>query len=415
MRLRRRGLRVLAAATGLALAAALAPGAGAAPPPGRPAGPPVTVPPVQVPPAHTPPGKAATPRAAFDVATYNIYLGADLNPLFGASDFVDLVGRAGQVYAAMEATDFPERAEAIADLLVEASPDVVGLQEVALWATAPGTIETPTAPFTVTYDFLDTLLKELAERGLPYEEVATNRNFTGTLPISLGGAPPLFPTSTWASFTDRDVIIVRSGLPERRLAVDESSVREENFDATLVIPTGVPQAPFFPVPRGWSSVDVTVKGSTFTFFNTHLEAFNDPTEEFGFYRNLQAQELAVEVAASAHPPIVVGDINSRPPCDGFNTEAYEILIDVGLVEVWPAVYPRQPCAQASFTSGQDADLLNAESTLTHRIDTIMFDPKAFTALQADVIGEEQQDRTTPTGLWPSDHAGSTAKLRSLGR
>jgi hypothetical protein len=405
MRPRRRGLRALAAVTGLALAAALAPGAGAAPPPGRPGGPPVTVPPVQA-----PPGKAPAPRAAFDVATYNIYLGADLNPLFGASDFVDLVGRAGQVYAAMEATDFPERAEAIADLMVEESPDVVGLQEVALWATAPGTIQTPTAPFTVTYDFLDTLLDELAERGLPYEEVATNRNFNGTLPISLGGAPPLFPTSTWASFTDRDVIIVRSGLPERRLAVDESSVREENFDATLVIPTGVPEAPIFPVPRGWSSVDVTVKGSTFTFFNTHLEAFGGDA-----IRNLQAEELADEVGASAHPPIVVGDINSRPPCDGRNTVAYNTLIDAGLVEVWPEVNPRGPCAEASYTSGQAADLLNAESELDHRIDTIMFDPTAFTALQADVIGEEQQDRTTPTGLWPSDHAGSTGKLRSLGR
>ena len=407
MRLRRRGLRALAAVTGLALAAALAPGAGAAPPPGRPAGPPVTVPPVQA-----PPGKAATPRAAFDVATYNIYLGADLNPLFGAADFVDLVGRAGQVYAAMEATDFPERAEAIADLLVEESPDVVGLQEVAIWATAPGTIASPTAPFTVTYDFLDTLLDELAERGLPYEEVATNRNFTGTLPISLGGAPPLFPTSTWASFTDRDVIIVRSGLPERRLAVDESSVREENFDATLVIPTGVQEAPLFPVPRGWSSVDVTVKGSTFTFFNTHLEAFGGDA-----IRNLQAQELAVEVEDSDHPAIVVGDINSRPPCDPSNNVAYNTLIGAGLVEVWPEVYPDPPvgCDPASYTSGQAADLLNAESELDHRIDTIMFVPEAFTALQADVIGEEQEDRTTPTDLWPSDHAGSTGKLRSLGR
>ena len=92
MRPRRRGLRALAAVTGLALAAALAPGAGAAPPPGRPAGPPVSVPPVQA-----PPGKAPAPRAAFDVATYNIYLGADLTPLFGAMSFPDLVARAGQI------------------------------------------------------------------------------------------------------------------------------------------------------------------------------------------------------------------------------------------------------------------------------------------------------------------------------
>jgi Endonuclease/Exonuclease/phosphatase family len=398
MRPRRRGLRALAAVTGLALAAALAPGAGAAPPPGRPAGPPVTVPPVQ----------ASGPKAAFDVASYNVYLGADLNPLFEATTPAELLVKAGQVYAAMEATDFPERAEAIADLLVEERPDVVGLQEVALWATAPGTSETPTAPFTVTYDFLDTLLGELAERGVPYEEVATNENFTGTLPIGVDLTTGAF---TWASFTDRDVIVVRSGLPERRLSVDESSVREENFDDVLRIPSAVLDEDFL-VPRGWSSVDVTVKGSTFTFFNTHLEAFGGDA-----IRNLQAEELADEVGASAHPPIVVGDINSRPPCDPSNNVAYNTLIGAGLVEVWPEVYPDPPvgCDPASYTSGQAADLLNAESELDHRIDTIMFDPTAFTALQADVIGEEQQDRTTPTGLWPSDHAGSTGKLRSLGR
>ena len=397
MRPRRPGLRALAAATAVALAAALAPGAAAAPPPGKPGGPPAQVPPA---------------RAMADVATYNLYLGADLNPLFGATSFPDLVGRAGQVYAAMEATNFPERAEAIADLLAKERPDVVGLQEVALWSTAPGTVQTPTAPFTVTYDFLDLLLDELAERGVPYEEVATNENFTGTLPISLGGAPPLFPSSTWAQFTDRDVIVVRSGLPERHLSVDESSVREENFDATLVIPSGVPGVPPFAVPRGWSSVDVTMKGFTYTFFNTHLEAFNDPTRPFGYYRNLQAEELAAEIEASPYPPVVVGDINSRPPCDGFNTTAYETLIDAGLVEVWPEVYPTAPCAPASFTSGQADDLLNAESLLSHRIDTIMFDPDAFDAIRTSVIGEEQRDRSTPTGFWPSDHAGSVATLRS---
>jgi endonuclease/exonuclease/phosphatase family metal-dependent hydrolase len=391
MRPRHRGLRAATAALAAVLAAALGPGALAAPPESRPAGPPVHVPPA---------------RAMADVASYNLYLGADLSPLFGAADFSDLVGRAGQVYAAMEATNFPERAEAIADLIAKERPDVVGLQEVAVWETAPGTIQSPTAPFTVTYHFLDLLLDELAERGVPYEEVATNTNFTGTLPIALGGAPPLHEASTWARFTDRDVIVVRSGLPERHLSVDETSVREETFEATLTIPSGVLGVPPFEVPRGWSSVDVTMKGFTYTFFNTHFEAFD------GVVRNEQAVELADEVKAAPYPPVVVGDINSRPPCDGFNTEAYETLIDVGLVEAWPEVYPKAQCAPASFTSGQADDLLNAESRLTHRIDVVMFDPDAFDAIRTSVIGEEQRDRTTPSGLWPSDHAGSVATLRT---
>jgi endonuclease/exonuclease/phosphatase family metal-dependent hydrolase len=383
--------RVIASVAGFAVALGLASGAVAAP----------TGKPEAVPPAH----------AIVDVATYNLYLGADLNPLFGAANYLDLVDRAGQVYAAMEATDFTERARAIADLIAKERPDVIGLQEVALWATAPGSATTPTAGFTVTYDFLDLLLDELADRGVPYGEVATNVNFTGTLPIELAGAPPAFPASTWAQFTDRDVIVVRSGLPERHLSVDPASVREENFDAMLRIPSGVTGVPAFEVPRGWSSVDITAKGFRFTFFNTHLEAFNDPTEEFGYYRNLQATELAAEIAAASHPPVVVGDINSRPPCDGFNTVAYEILIDVGLVEVWPQVHRKDPCG--GDTSGQAADLLNAQSELDHRIDTIMFDPEGLTAIRTDVIGDEQRDRSTPTGFWPSDHAGSVATLKTV--
>lgn len=349
------------------------------------------------------PGRTGRPddRAAFEVASYNVYLGADLNPLFGASSYLDLVQRAGSVYAAMETTDFPERAEALADLIAKERVDVLGLQEVALWETAPGNLATspaaPTGPFGVTYDFLDILLEELAERGVPYQAVATNENFTGTLPIAM---------DTWARFTDRDVILVRADVPSKHLSVDPSSVEEENFAAELVIPSGVPGVPVFAVPRGWSSVDVTVKGFTFRFFNTHLEAFGGDV-----IRNAQAGQLAAEIEESPHPAVVVGDINSRPPGCSTNTVAFQTLLGTGLVEVWPLVHPKDACG--GWTSGQDADLLNDVSALDHRIDTIFLDPDALTALQAEVIGDEQGDRSEPSGFWPSDHAGSVAKLRTV--
>jgi endonuclease/exonuclease/phosphatase family metal-dependent hydrolase len=348
---------------------------------------------------------SAPARANVDVATYNLYLGADLNPLFAQSSYPGLVGAAGQVYAGMEATDFTERAGAIADLIAKRRPDVIGLQEVALWELAPGNVLSPTAPFVTTYDFLELLLDELAARGVPYDEVATNDNFTGSLPIALGGEGPAFPDSTWARFTQRDVIVVRAGLPQRHLSVDEASVQEENFDAEVVIDSGVEGVPDFRVPRGWSSVDVTVKGFTFRFFNTHFEAFDWDV------RALQAEELAAEISASPYPPVVVGDINSRPPGCSFNTVAFQTLLDAGLVEVWPVVHRRDPCG--GFTSGQAADLLNAESRLDHRIDVIMFDPDHLTAIRTEVIGDEQRDRSSPTGFWPSDHAGSVATLKTV--
>ncbi len=33
------------------------------------------------------------------------------------------------------------------------------------------------------------------------------------------------------------------------------------------------------------------------------------------------------------------------------------------------------------------------------------------AIQAEVIGDRERDRT-PSGLWPSDHAGSVAVVRT---
>ena len=100
------------------------------------------------------------------VATYNLYLGADLTPLFSASSPQELIQRAGQIYANVVKTDFPSRAEAIAKLLAANPPDVAGLQEVSLWETGP--IGGPLSP---SYDFLQLLLTALARHGLTYRPV----------------------------------------------------------------------------------------------------------------------------------------------------------------------------------------------------------------------------------------------------
>jgi endonuclease/exonuclease/phosphatase family metal-dependent hydrolase len=146
-----------------------------------------------------------------------------------------------------------------------------------------------------------------------------------------------------------------------------------------------------------------VGGRTFRFFTTHLEAYSEVV------RNLQAAELAAMVEASPYPVVLTGDINSRPTCTHVNTVAYDTLVGTGLVEVWPAVHRKDPCG--GFTSGQES-LTSPVSTLDHRIDDIFFDPTVMDAIQADVIGDRERDRT-PSGLWPSDHAGSVATLRFI--
>jgi endonuclease/exonuclease/phosphatase (EEP) superfamily protein YafD len=313
------------------------------------------------------------------VATYNLYLGADLTPLFLASSPQDLVQRAGQIYANVVQTDFPSRAEAIAKLLAANPPDVAGLQEVSLWETGP--IGGPLSP---SYDFLELLLAALARYGLTYRPVAVNVNFTSD-PTPIGA-------TTAARLTDRDVIIARTDLPSSRLKV--SNPESHNFAATLVIPSAIPGLSFR-VPRGWSAVDVKLRGKTVRFVNTHLEAFSVAV------RNQQAWELAAALAGSADPVVLVGDLNSEPDD---TAGAYGIFAAAGYGDAWVVHGP-----EGGFTAGQTELLDNVPSKLDHRIDYVLYQPRGVEAVAAEVIGEELDDRT-PTGLWPSDHAGVVATL-----
>ncbi|MEV6105058.1 endonuclease/exonuclease/phosphatase family protein [Streptomyces sp. NPDC051940] len=332
------------------------------------------------------PGHAADPPAhasrLVGTASYNLYLGANLQPLFGATSQLELIQRAGQVYKDMEATDFTERAGAVADLLAERAPEVVGLQEVALWEKGP-----LNGDVAVTYDFLQLLLDELAARGTPYRAVAVNANFTGQLPIS---------ATEQARFTDRDVIIVREGLQVSRLRT--ANPQSHTFSVKLEIPSAIPGLTFT-VPRGWSAVDVTVRGKTFRFANTHLEAFGPAA-----VRNAQAQELAAALGTSPHPVVLAGDLNSRPTD---TAGAYGTMAAAGLADAWLG---SGGDPDGGWTSGQTDSLLDP-SRITHRIDYVLADPDGIGFVSAEVIGEEESDRSSPTGFWPSDHAGVVAVLR----
>ncbi len=351
-----------------------------------------------------PAGATAQPQAQrqFTAMTQNLYLGTNLTPLFGVSGPA-LVVAATQVYAQVGLTDFPDRATAIAAEIASEAPDVVGLQEVALWKKGPDP-----AHLTTTYDFLATLEDALADVGAPYRAVAVNVNFNPSLLVPFGALPILDPAGpgglSWVSFTDRDAILVRSDLPVSQL--QWSNPTSQNFQAT--IPVSVNGGTIH-VPRGWSTVDVKFRGKSYRVANTHLEAYSAAV------RNLQGQELAGVLAASPLPVVLLGDLNSRPT-DA--TGPYPDLIAGGFVDSWPEAMDGNP----GFTSGQsDAppDPLDCSrpSTIDHRIDFVLH--TAGGSLRAvdgtgDVVGESPSDCTVPGPLgyplWPSDHAGVAMTL-----
>lgn len=124
--------------------------------------------------------------------TWNIYMGADLAPLLRATP-KQIPERVTEVFRQFLATNFPERARAIAQQIFLKKPDLIGLQEMVRLELIPPNSH------RVVYDFVDILLFELRMLGLPYRVAALNRNAEAALPSSSGNLVRL---------TDRDVILI---------------------------------------------------------------------------------------------------------------------------------------------------------------------------------------------------------------
>jgi endonuclease/exonuclease/phosphatase family metal-dependent hydrolase len=340
----------------------------------------------------SPPGAshAASKARTVDVMTRNLYLGADLTPVILALALNPpaVPAAASATWAAVQATKPEERMAAIADEIVEERPAVVGLQEVTRWTTYSAT-GTP----TVRYDFLELLLKALADRGVVYHEVAgaTANNFASPpIPLAAGSG------AAAVSLADRDVILRRDG-------VKTWNAHNGNFTNILSFPLAGGAA--LPVARGWGSVDVRTKLATFRFVNSHLEAFGIPGVDAEALRYLQVGELlaAQQQIAADHgdlPAAYVGDYNSSAPTG----IAYQRLVAGVGSDAWIDANPGQPGLTCCF----DAEVDDPNDPLTSRIDLIVIDDD-ITAKDAEVIGEEVADMTT-SGLWPSDHAGVVATL-----
>src|SRR5262245_7871830 len=82
------------------------------------------------------PAAADAKPARVNVMTRNLFLGADLTPGVQAPSLQGLVDAAGNILAQVDVNSFPTRAKGLAAEIRKANPDLVGMQEVALWRTA---------------------------------------------------------------------------------------------------------------------------------------------------------------------------------------------------------------------------------------------------------------------------------------
>jgi len=343
-----------------------------------------------------PAGSQLTGSQHIKVMTRNLYLGADLTQAISAiisGDHSAIIDAATATWASVMATNFPERSEALADEIADSQPQLVGLQEVSLYRTgAPDAFsENPTPAKRVRLDYLEILLQELNERGLHYAPVAITKNFDVENPGYT--APGVLQD---IRITDRDVILARTDLPSSELKL--SNVQMTNFRTNASLPIGT-TGQYLTIWRGWNSVDVKVNDKQFRFINTHLEQEGP----FNPIQVAQGNEILEGPAQTNVPVILVGDFNSR--ADGTGTLTYSSLTGAGFADAWSVTHP----AQLGNTFGHEPLLLNTTVNLTQRIDLVLF-RGSVSAVDADVVGDELDDRT-PSGLWPSDHAGLIATLR----
>ncbi len=344
---------------------------------------------------------------SLEVLTYNVYWGARVEELLLVENPNDIPLEVARLFAQVQATDFSERTQAIVDQIEHARPHLIGLQEIALYRRQSPSNFQPGAPpdaSDVAIDFLGLLLQALADRGLHYSAAAAATNFDMELPMVVfdGAGNPVGLDDI--RLTDFDVILVRGD-------VAWSNPQSANFAAALPLNVG---GLTILKPSGWASVDLTFKGLPYRFVNTHLEPADiapgvvDP--DLALLQAAQIAELLAIVDNSPHPTIMVGDFNSDD--DGSTTATYQDVIDAGFVDAWLI----GPARGDGFTANQAPDLLNSASQLFHRIDFVFYRDdftrrtgKFQGAVKADVVGDEQVDRTS-SGLWPSDHAGVNASL-----
>jgi endonuclease/exonuclease/phosphatase family metal-dependent hydrolase len=323
--------------------------------------------------------------------TWNLDFGTDLGPIVAATTEFEFVTAVATAFTQAQATDFTGRARAWADEIERARPDLIGLQEAALWRTQTPADFSPTPnATTVETDLVGLLLAELRSRGLKYEVVIAQ---TGT-DVE---APGLFPTGLVdVRLTLREVILARKS-PGLKL----TNAQGGQYAAYLTVPTviGVPVA----LPWAWASVDVTRSGQSFRFATTHLDPIS------GVAQGLQADEFMAGPGATRLPIIWVGDFNSDAEGTVITgvpsaTATYESIIASGYADAWTARHSSNP----GFTCCQTTDLLNPISILTERVDLVLT-RGAFHVGKASLVGDEASDQL-PSGLWPSDHAGVVVNL-----
>lgn len=354
--------------------------------------------------------------SAFTVATWNVCLGVEFEPLLSAGPRDSLAQATRKVLDGVSESRFPDRAETIARVIARHRPDVLGLQELGRWETGDRDDE------QLLYSFPDIMLDALAAAGAPYVMINCVDTITGQLPVD---------GRQWARFTSCDALLLRQD-PDVQMAVIEI---DDGHYASYLTAELAGGGRSFPIRRGWVSVDLERSGRRARAIVTHLDSM-DPD-----VRRAQAHELVSLASTSPYPVVMVGGLNSEAldgvdgPVGGPSSRdgVLEVLANAGYVDAWSCCDDLAPLPRAAEVTGtagglvaDDVEVMDLRGAtwgpaqglrapevrdLTQRIDYVFFDPASVQAQSSQVIGVDPGDVTTTTPrLLPSDHGCLLVRL-----
>ena len=331
------------------------------------------------------PASASAKPQDLKVMVRNLYVGADLIPLAAARTREEFEQNAAQRFQTLQINDFATRAKALAREIKTHRPDLVALQEAAVWRRGPDGVKdgVQTPANDIIYDSTQLLLQELQAAGARYRVAVSRDWFDFEGPTALGYD---------VRVTQRDVILKRVGSRVKIRRTFRGGFKK-TFDPPTII--GIARQ-----LRGWVGVDGTLARRSFRLINTHMEAYSPQHNED------QAKELLAGVAAAKRRrTILVGDINSGPDAEGTDDRqaerqpnGYQALLEAGFRNPLPTT---NTCCYAE-------DLRSTAEPLDSWIDHVLLRHR-LRLLRSTYVGERLADRSG--GLWPSDHSGIATTIR----
>jgi endonuclease/exonuclease/phosphatase family protein len=361
--------------------------------------------------------------------TRNLYLGADLGPALTAN-IVQFADRNGTILNDVDASNFPARAVSLAAEIKSKNPDIVGLQEAALWRTQVPADEFSghnTPATQVRYDFIASLLGELNKGADPVgcAKVQRKAEKKGKTPAPCNSGYTVAYTQPEFDFegpadTDHNPLtgtnlgpggVIKGADLDGRLTMRDAILVKNDpgikihaafggtFNSLLRVLVGgvVP----IDVTRGYVQADANVRGNRFRIVNAHLEAFDSAptgnstntggTVNRGEIRQAQAKQLlAGPLHAPRGPSILIGDLNSNVPgVQSGDSLAFQSILNGGFLRLTNT--PISCCYD---------DLFNANSPgLDHQVDQIVTNSPKIAMKSSSIT------TTFANGLWSSDHAG----------